>query len=176
METKNTQPHYDVSIIRPQLLDDQVKIRGKGFTAQRLGSLKKALRTLHTLELMAITIYRFQIMRRPTELNRQLCAAMCNEMTHYQDFQVKLYEYGFRPHPLRWTYWCVGFAFGFGSRLLGQRAILKTGIWVEAKAVDHYTKLLKHVDWDADTRVVVEKNQADEKGHLARWRAMLGQR
>ena len=113
METKDTQTKYDVSIIRPQLLDNQVKLRGEDCPPQRLRSLKKALRTLHTLELMASTIYKFQITRQSSELNRQLCAAMCNEMTHYQDFQVKLYEYGFRPHPLRWTYWCVGFAFGF---------------------------------------------------------------
>jgi ubiquinone biosynthesis monooxygenase Coq7 len=173
METKDTQPKYDISIIRPQVQESQVKIRGKGFTSQRLRSLKKALRTLHTLELMASTIYKFQIARQPSELNRQLCAAMCNEMTHYQDFQVKLYEYNFRPHPLRWAYWFVGFTFGFGSRLLGQRAILKTGIWVESKAVDHYAELLKDVDWDEDTRAIVEKDQADEHGHIARWRTML---
>ena len=55
----------------------------------------------------------------------------------------------------------------------GQKAILKTGIWVESKAVDHYAELLKNVDWDEDTRAVVEKDQADEHGHIARWRAML---
>jgi len=135
--------------------------------------IKKALRTLHTLELMAVTIYRFQITNEPCEHNRQLIAAMCNEMTHYQDFQIKLYEYGLRPSIFRWAFWFVGFILGFGSRLMGKRAILKTGIWVEAKAVAHYDELLSSVEWDEDSRSIIEKDQAYEKGHIARWRKLL---
>ena len=98
---------------------------------------------------------------------------MCNEMTHLQDFQVKLYEYGWTPSILRWAYWFVGLALGFSSRLMGYTAILKMGIRVEKKAVDHYRELLQTVDWDEDTRKVVEKNQADEDGHVARWTSLL---
>src|SRR4030065_340715 len=72
------------------------------------------------------------------QFNRQLIAAMCNEMTHYQDFQVKLYEFGFKPRLTRGAFWIVGFTFGFGSRLLGRKAILKTGIWVESKEVQRF--------------------------------------
>ena len=122
---------------------------------------------------MAITIYRFQVSKEDTEHNRQLIAAMCNEMTHYQDFQVKLYEYGFRPSPIRWAFGIVGFMFGSCSRILGKKAILKTGIWVEAKAVGHYAELLETIDWDGDTRKVVQKNQADENGHINRWKKLL---
>ena len=139
----------------------------------RLKDIKKGLLTLHTLELMAVNIYKFQITKKPSEMNRQLIAAMCNEMTHFQDFQVKLLEYGFRPSILRWAYWIVGFVFGFGSRLLGARAILKTGIWVETKAVRHYDELLNSVDWDEDSRKIIEKDQADEYGHINRWRELL---
>ncbi len=140
---------------------------------ERLGAIKKGLLTLSTLELMASTIYRFQITSEDCELNRQLIAAMCNEMTHYQDFQVKLYEFGFRPNPFRWAFWIVGFVFGFGSRILGKARILKTGIWVETKAVHHYAELLETIDWDDDTRAVIEKDRADEHGHIDRWRNML---
>ncbi|MHC4723180.1 MAG: demethoxyubiquinone hydroxylase family protein [Planctomycetota bacterium] len=122
---------------------------------------------------MAMTIYRFQVTGPKNELNRQLIAAMCNEMTHYQDFQVKLYEYGFRPNIFRWAFWMVGFVFGFSSRILGTRAILKTGIWVESKAVEHYAEILKTVDWDDETRKVIEKDQADEDGHINRWKSLL---
>jgi ubiquinone biosynthesis monooxygenase Coq7 len=139
----------------------------------RLSAIKKGLQTLNTLELMASTIYRFQITSEKSELNRQLVAAMCNEMTHYQDFQVKLYEYGFRPSIIRWTYWCVGFTFGFLSRLFGKKSTLKMGIWVETKAVHHYAELLKTVDWDEDTRKVIEKDQADEDGHINNWKKFL---
>ncbi|UCG56298.1 MAG: demethoxyubiquinone hydroxylase family protein [Phycisphaerales bacterium] len=164
---------YDVNIIRPQVRAEDVKLRGEGFAPERLAAIKKGLLTLHTLELMAQNIYKFQITKERSELNRQLIAAMCNEMGHYQDFQVKLLEYGFRPSIFRWAYWIVGFVFGFGSRLLGRKAILKTGIWVETKAVHHYDKLLSSIDWDEDSRKVIEKDQADEHGHVNRWKKLL---
>lgn len=168
-----TEATYDISVIRPEMRSEDFKMRGEGFAPERLAAIRKGLRTLHTLELMAQTIYKFQITKEPSDVNRQLVAAMCNEMGHYQDFQVKLYEYGFRPSILRAAYWMVGFAFGFGSRLLGPKAMFKTGVWVESKAVDHYAELLETIDWDADTRKVIEKDQADEDGHISHWKAML---
>jgi ubiquinone biosynthesis monooxygenase Coq7 len=164
---------YDISIIRPEMRAEQFKLRGDGFAPERLAAIRKGLRTLHTLELMAQTIYKFQITKERTEVNSVLIAAMCNEMGHYQDFQVKLYEYGFRPSVLRAAYWMVGFAFGFGSRLLGKKAIFKTGIWVESKAVHHYAQLLETIAWDDETRRVIEKDQADEDGHISHWKGML---
>ncbi|AQQ72241.1 hypothetical protein SMSP2_02622 [Limihaloglobus sulfuriphilus] len=164
---------YDTSIVRPQMREDDVRIRGLEMKPERLKAIREGLLTLHTLELMASNIYKFQITKKPTELNRQLIAAMCNEMGHYQDFQVKLYEFGFQPSLFRWAYWIVGFVFGYGSRLLGTKTVLKTAIWVEAKAVDHYAELLETIDWDEETRKVIEKDQADEDGHIARWKTEL---
>jgi len=172
-QAETAKNQYDISIIRPQMRDEDFKLRGEGMPADRLKAIKKGLLTLHTLELMAMTIYKFQLTGQRSELNRQLIAAMCNEMGHYQDFQIKLYEFGFKPWKLRWAYWFVGFAFGFGSRLLGKKAMLKTGIWVESKAVTHYAELLETIDWDEDTRKVIEKDQADEDGHINRWKALL---
>ncbi len=163
----------DISVIRPEMRAEQVKARDAGSKREERCALRKALQTLHTLEIMATKIYACQIGRRPKALSTALTAAMCNEMTHMQDFQTKLFEYGFRPSKLRWAYWLVGYAFGLGSRLLGTRRVLKTGVWVEAKAVKHYAELLAAVDWDSETRVVIEKNQADEAGHIARWEALL---
>lgn len=164
---------YDVSIIRPELRAEQFAMRGRDMAPARRKAIRRALRTLHTLETMAMTIYRFQITRDDSELNRQLVAAMCNEMTHWQDFGVKLYEFGFRPSILRGLYWLVGWWLGVSSRLRGRQAILKTGVWVETKAVAHYAELLEQIDWDDETRKVVEKDQADEDGHINRWKAML---
>jgi hypothetical protein len=53
------------------------------------GVPRKGLRTLHTLELMDQTIYKFQLTREESEINRQLVAAMCSEMGHCQDFHIK---------------------------------------------------------------------------------------
>lgn len=172
-DVEHSRGGYDISVIRPVMRDVDVTLRGEGMVPSRLRGIKKGLLALHTLELMASTIYRFQITGERGELNRQLIAAMCNEMGHYQDFQVKLFEYGFRPGKLRWAYWIVGFVLGFGSRLLGRKWILRTGIWVENKAVHHYAELLENVDWDEQTRKIVEKDQADEQGHVSRWTSLL---
>jgi demethoxyubiquinone hydroxylase (CLK1/Coq7/Cat5 family) len=163
----------DISIIRAEMRAEQVKARGADLSLQRRAQLRDALRTLHTLEIMATKVYACQITAEPRALNTALTAAMCNEMTHMQDFQTKLYEYGFKPSKLRWTYWLVGYMFGLGSRLLGERRILKTGVWVEAKAVDHYARLLAEVEWDDETRAILEKDQADESGHIERWKRLL---
>jgi ubiquinone biosynthesis monooxygenase Coq7 len=56
---------------------------------------------------------------------------------------------------------------------MGTRGKLRTGVWVEAKAVRHYAELLAAVEWDAETRAVIEKDQADEAGHIARWEGLL---
>ena len=174
-ENTKSRTSYDISIVRPRLKHGDFKMRGRDMAPARLKAIKKGLLTLHTLELMATTIYRFQITGENCDFNRQLIAAMCNEMTHYQDFQVKLYEFGFKPGVTRLAFWFAGFAFGFGSRLLGRKAILKTGIWVESKAVRHYAELLDSIDWDEDTRKIIEKDQADEDSHIDRWRTLLGQ-
>lgn len=164
---------YDISAIRPPMRLEDVQMRGQGMPPARLRGIRKGLLTLHTLELMAVNIYKFQITRGVSELNRQLIAAMCNEMTHVQDFQVKLFEYGCKPGKLRWTYWIVGCVLGFVSRLMGEKAVLKADIWFEAKAVHDYGELLQAADWDEDTRRVIEKDRADEDGHVTRWRAIL---
>ncbi|TKJ31949.1 hypothetical protein CEE39_06640 [bacterium (candidate division B38) B3_B38] len=148
-------------------------MRGQGISPAKLKDIRKGLRTLHTLETMAVNIYKSQITKKVSEHNRQLIAAMCNEMTHVQDFQVKLYEYGWKPSKLRWMYWIVGFKFGFISRLMGKRAILKAGIWLETAAVNHYDELLRNIDWDEATRKILEKDQSDEYGHINRWKGLL---
>lgn len=163
----------DISIIRPQMRNEDVKFRGQGMTPARLKGIKKGLITLHTLEGMAVKIYQYQITKNESELNRDLIAAMGNEMTHLQDFQVKLFEYGWRPSNLRGAYLIVGFVLGFSSRLMGKKRILKTGIWAEQKAVRHYKELLESVEWDEETRKIIQKDQADEDGHIARWLAHL---
>jgi ubiquinone biosynthesis monooxygenase Coq7 len=56
---------------------------------------------------------------------------------------------------------------------LGPAWILKTGVWVEAKAVRHYAELLEAVRWDDETRAIIQKDQADEAGHIHKWQGLL---
>ena len=162
----------DNSIIRPEMGSQEVKLRRDSLTPRQSRELKKGVRTLHNLETMAVNIYKYQITREPSEHNRQLIAAMCNEMTPVQDFQVKLYEYGWNPSILQPFWWMVGIVFGVGSRVCGAKAMLKLGIWVESKAVHHYDEL-KQLAWDEDGLKIVVKDQADECEHITSWRQLL---
>lgn len=161
---------YDISTIRPEIKDEDIKLRRDITDKNRIKSIKAGLHTLHNLENMAANIYRYQITKENSELNRELTAAMLNEMCHIQDFQVKLFEYGFKPSFKSYLYPYVGFVFGKVSRLIGEKAIRSLGIWVETKAVHHYQELLETIEWDDDTRKIIEKNWADEFGHIDRWK------
>jgi len=158
--------------IRPPLKEEEI-----GFSEKPRGKdgarIRKGLQTLHTLELMAVNIYRYQITGSRDELNRYLVSAMINEMTHLQDFQRRLFEFGWRPGRIRWAYWLAGLFLGFFSRMMGSEARLRTAIWVETKAVHHYGRLLEEIDWDEETRRMIEKNRDDERAHIERWKRLL---
>ena len=166
-------PGFDIGVIRPQMRSEEVRFRGQDMPADRRKKIKSGLFALHTLEGMAANIYRFQLSGESSELNRQLVAALCNEMTHFQDFEVKLREYGWQPSKVRWAYELTGLVLGTVSRLKGPKGMLRMAIWAETKAVHHYDQLLKTVDWDEDTRRIIEKDQADEHGHIARWKNLM---
>jgi ubiquinone biosynthesis monooxygenase Coq7 len=171
-----TEAKYDEAIIRPPLRVDEIRHRGGSSASRTLKATRKGLMTLHNLETMAVNIYLNQITAERSEHNRQLIAAMCNEMTHLQDFQVKLLEYGWKPGLTQWLYWIVGFVIGTWSRLRGREAVLRAGIWAEAKAVDHYGELLETIEWDDETRAILEKDRRDEQAHIERWKRLLEDR
>lgn len=163
---------FDVDLIRPPVRVADIRLRGPGMALERLKAIKKGLRTLHTAETMAINVYKFQLTSDASEFNRLLIAAMANEMTHLQDFQIKLYEYGWKPSKSRWINWVISAVFGYISRLRGKKAILETGIWVENTATQHYDELIRTIEWDEDTLRMIKKNRADEDEHIARWQKL----
>jgi hypothetical protein len=65
---------YDISVIRPEMRFEQVKPRGQGLSPDRKAGIKRALNTLHTMEIMAATIYKCQITSKPCALNTRPCA------------------------------------------------------------------------------------------------------
>ncbi|MCJ7813733.1 demethoxyubiquinone hydroxylase family protein [bacterium] len=160
-------------LIRTEQRFSEIQFRREGISSESLTEIKKGLITLYNLEIMAAAIYQFQISGDQDELNRRLITSMYNEMTHIQDFKVKLYEYGWKPSKRRGFYWIIGFKIGFISRLLGKKIILKAGICVEKKAVHHYDKLLSNIDWDDATRKIIEKDQSDEVVHIQHWEELL---
>jgi ubiquinone biosynthesis monooxygenase Coq7 len=153
-------------IIRGEFKTEDVFFRAGGLDPFQLVKIRNGLKKLHTFEVMAVNIYKYQITSEPDEFNCILIQAMANEMTHVQDFQIKLYEYGTRPSPLRWAMWLFGITLGCTSRLLGRKYIIKTGIWTEKKAVEDYQKILDSAHWDTETRNVIKRNLADEYHHI----------
>ncbi len=163
----------DVSIIRPQLRLEDFQIRGHNLTRHRVRAFQDALQILHDREAMAVSIYRVQIRPKMCEHNRELIAAMCNKMSHLQDYFILLFEYGARPAKVRAVWWILGALIGYISRLLGRGAILKTGVWIEKKVLGRYELFLKTVDWEPDVRTLLEKNCTDAHAHIHRWKNLL---
>jgi ubiquinone biosynthesis monooxygenase Coq7 len=114
-----------------------------------------------------------QISKNSSDLNCKLIKAMGNEMTHVQDFQIKLFEYGSKPSPVRWIMGMAGIFIGLVSSLGGENSIVNAGIWVETRAVGHYKKLIKNIPWDEDALAMVEKDMSDEFHHIDIWQGYL---
>jgi ubiquinone biosynthesis monooxygenase Coq7 len=152
--------------IRKAIKPEDIYFRGGAVDPSQLTRIRTGLRKLHTFEIMAVNIYKFQITSQQDDFNQMIIQAMANEMAHVQDFQIKLYEYGGKPNPLRWAFWIVGMVIGLGSRLLGKKTILKAGIWTEQKAVTDYQKVIDSVQWDTETLAVIKQNMDDEYHHI----------
>ena len=160
-------------VIRPEVKIDDVRTLGQDYPPERREQIRKALTTLHANEVMAVNIYKAQITAKPCELNTQLAAAMFNEMTHMQDFQLKLYEYGFKPSRLRWAQWWVGLRLRLWISPSGHSTDPEDRHLGKPRPSSTTSAYSKAADWDEETRAVVEKDQADEVGHLERWKDFL---
>ena len=151
--------------------ETEIMLRGEGLDRKEWKKIRKALHALHTLEIMAVNIYRMQIGRFDKKLNTALIAGMANEMGHARDFSVKLYEYGMRPFIFRWTHWMAGCMIGLFARITGRNQALKVDIWVEEKACRHYKELIESLPWDDQSLKILNKDLADEAHHIKVWKS-----
>ncbi|MGQ9572751.1 MAG: demethoxyubiquinone hydroxylase family protein [Dehalococcoidia bacterium] len=140
-----------------------------------------AFRAMINLEIMAVRIYRGQRWRlgRSELTAESLAKAIAIEERHVRDLVARRQELGDGSSLLSPFYALAGWVIGFVPSLLGQRAALKTGIWVEERAVKDYQSLLDRVPFDDDSRALVKRNQEDEREHIRMWEealAKLGQR
>jgi demethoxyubiquinone hydroxylase (CLK1/Coq7/Cat5 family) len=163
----------DVCAIRLQFQQRAFRTRDYGLSRRRVREIRRALRRLHSLETMVASIYTSQIRTDVCEHNRALIAAMCSAMSHLQDYQVRLYEFGGRPAKYRWVWWLLGLTVGLGSRVLGRTIVLKTDMWMEKRSLRRYETLLWTVEWDGETRRMIQGNIADQHAHIGRWRNLL---
>ena len=141
----------------------------------------RAFGALVNLEIMAVRIYRGQRWRlgRSEVAAEVLEKAIAVEERHVRDFTSRRQELGGSPSVLSPFYAVAGWLIGFVPSLLGQRAALKTGIWVEERAVKDYQQILDRVPFDDESRALVQQNQEDEREHIRMWEeclAKLGER
>lgn len=142
----------------------------------------RALGALVNLEIMAVRIYRGQRWRlgRSEVTAEALEKAIAVEERHVSDFASRRQELGGSPSSfLSPFYGLAGWLIGFVPSLLGQRAALKIGIWVEERAVKDYQQFLDRVPFDDESRALLQRNQEDEREHIRMWEeslAKLGQR
>ncbi|WP_041445506.1 demethoxyubiquinone hydroxylase family protein [Syntrophobotulus glycolicus] len=162
-------------LIRTEMEPQEIYSRLDHVQSDQLPKVRKALRKLHAFEMMAVNIYRMQITAENTDFNRLIIQAMTNEMTHVQDFQAKIYEFGSRPSPTRFFNALLGMFLGLSSRLRGKKAILAMGIWTETKAVEDYQAIISSVRWDKETLDVIKHNLDDEYHHIETLKKVLEQ-
>jgi len=141
----------------------------------------RAFRAMVNLEVMAVRIYRGQRWRlgRSEITAEALAKAIAIEERHVRDLVARRQELGGSASMLSPFYALAGWLIGFMPSLLGQRAALKAGIWVEERAVKDYQQLLDRVPFDDESRALVQQNQQDEWEHIKWWEeslVRLGQR
>jgi len=135
----------------------------------------RAFRALVNLEIMAVRVYRGQRWRlgRSEVTAEALEKAIAVEEKHVRDLASRRQELGGSPSVLSPFYAVAGWLIGFVPSLLGQRAALKTSIWVEERAVKDYQQMLDRVPFDDDSRALVQQNQEDEREHIRMWEECL---
>ena len=135
----------------------------------------RAFRALVNLEIMAVRVYRGQRWRlgRSEVTAEALEKAIAVEEKHVRDLASRRQELGGSPSVLSPFYAVAGWLIGFVPSLLGQRAALKTSIWVEERAVKDYQRVLDRVPFDDESRALIQQNQEDEREHIRMWEECL---
>ncbi len=134
----------------------------------------KTLRKCHNLETTAVQIYRVQInVFKKSSIADQLARAADNEQSHQDNFYSSLRRLGGAPSPAKPLFWMAGKIIGFVPRLFGKAMIMRANIAFENKAVEDFSKMLKTVPYDAETRSITEKTILDEERHVRDWTTVL---
>ena len=134
----------------------------------------RILKKLFNLEVMAVQIYRTQIgtMTDPREKS-MMVAAMENEEHHRETFRSLLRVREVAPSPLNRFFWLVGQILGRTTSLFGRKALLRSDIAFEDKAIREYTEFLRAENFTEDEMAFIGEFLEDEKRHSANWRRLL---
>jgi bacterioferritin len=139
---------------------------------------KKIIRALNAVvkvEAMAIQIYRAQMwrFRGRQEIAQKLVDATDNERKHFADLTSRVRDLGGTPSRLSPLFAVAGWIMGFLPAVVGKVPALKVDILVEERAVKDYQGFLNRVDFDDESREIMERNMADEKEHIRAWKESI---
>ncbi len=135
-----------------------------------MNAVMVALRKMHNLERFATEIYRTQITAFPEkEISDRLKIARDNEQEHTDNLKAQIEALGGKPSWQGFFFQMAGNILGCFTRMMGKMFILKTDIWVENKAVKDYGAFLQKLNFDEESKALVQKNLEDEKVHIKRW-------
>jgi bacterioferritin len=139
---------------------------------------KKIIRALNAVvkvEAMAVQIYRAQMwrFRGSQEIAQKLVDATDNERKHFADLASRVRDLGGTPSRLSPLFAVAGWIIGFLPAVVGKVPALKVDILVEERAVKDYQGFLNRVDFDDESRDIMERNMADEKEHIRAWKESI---
>jgi bacterioferritin len=134
-----------------------------------------ALNAVVKVEAMAVQIYRAQMwrFRGRQEIAQKLIHATANEQQHFDDLVSRVRDLGSTPSRLSPLFAVAGWIIGFLPTLAGKVPALKLDILVEERAVRDYQGFLSSVNFDDESRELMERNMADEKEHIRAWKESI---
>jgi len=128
------------------------------------------LRQMYNLERFAVEVYRRQIRAFPQkDIRERLEAARDNEQEHVDDLRARIEELGGSCPWQGFFFQMAGMVLGSTSTLLGRMFALNADIRLEQRAVRDYGAFLQKIDFDENSRRLIQKNIEDEKVHIKRW-------
>jgi bacterioferritin len=135
-----------------------------------MNSVMVALRKMHNLERFATEVYRAQITAfLEKEISDRLRLARDNEKEHTENLRARIEKLGGEPSWQGFFFQMAGKMLGCFTRIMGKMFILKADIWVERKAVKDYGAFLQRLNFDEESKALVQRNLEDEKVHIKRW-------
>ena len=139
-----------------------------------MNEVLRALRKMYNLERLAVEIYAGQIRAfSEKEIIDRLKAAMENEQEHVDDLRKRIGELDGTTSSLGFFFQMAGKVLAFTSTLLGKKFVLKADIRFEKRAVKDYGAFLEKVNFDEESKALIEKNIEDERLHIERWQDSL---
>jgi demethoxyubiquinone hydroxylase (CLK1/Coq7/Cat5 family) len=129
-----------------------------------------SLNFVYCMERFATQIYRTQCgLFKNTIYHKQLVDASANELEHVQKFQAQIKKLSGTVYPFGFPFKLAGILLGFGTRIMGKKALFKADSFVEKRAVTDYNSFIKNNKYDKNTVEIIRGIISDEEIHIHNW-------